>query len=158
MRTEELYLIQTAADKAVSVTNGIQEDAERKDLEYLKAAAKKAARCADELRILYAAAEDDAVCKGDLQKEDAVAHELFSKTMSTMIYGFEDMIKFYCAEFGFRYAAVVGASSEIFGSKGSPSAEEMVRSYKHACRKIDAIGEGSSVHIKGTASAKTRKS
>ena len=61
--------------------------------------------------------------------------------MSTMIYGFEDMIKFYCVEFGFRYAAVAGAASEIFGSKDSPSAEELVRAYKHACRELDAMGE-----------------
>lgn len=150
MRAEELYLIQTAADKAVSVTNSIQEDADRKDLEYLKAAAKKAARCANDLQVLFAAAEAEAKGKGELPKDDAVEHELFSKTMCSMIYGFEDMVKFYCAEFGFRYAAVSGAANEIFDSKDSPSAEELVRAYKHACRGLDALGES-------TASDQTQK-
>lgn len=157
MRSEELYLIQTAAKKAVFVTNGIHEDAERKDLEYLKAAAKKAARCANDLQVLLAAAESEAKNNNALSKDDAVAHELFSKTMSSMIYGFEDMIKFYCAEFGFRYAAISGASSEIF-SKDSPSEEELVRAYKNASSRIDAMGEDPSVYAKNTASAKTRKS
>lgn len=144
MRSEELYLIQTAAKKAVSVTNSIHEDADRKDLEYLKAAAKKTARCANDLQVLFAAAEAEAKGKGELPKDAAVEHELFSKTMSSMIYGFEDMVKFYCAEFGFRYAAVSGAANEIFDRKNSPSAEELVGAYKHACSEIDAMGEGAS--------------